>query len=110
MGFMILSIILGGVSGLISFSSKMFNQSVDLRRAQTNLTAQAYKSNVGTTETIAIYEVDDDGNDIGTSAVKYTDETGTVKELKYIANTYTATTTYLGTDLDGVEVKLFVTE
>lgn len=110
MGFMILSIILGGVTGLISFSSKMFKQSVDLRRAQTDLTAQAYKTNTGSSEAIAVYEVDDDGNDIGTSTVKYKDETGVTKELLYTADTYTVTTTFQGTDLDGVEMKLFVTE
>lgn len=110
MGFMILSIILGGVTGLISFSSKMFKQSVDLRRAQTDLTAQAYKTNTGSSESIAVYEVDDDGNDIGTSTVKYKDETGVTKELLYTADTYTVTTTFQGTDLDGVEMKLFVTE
>lgn len=46
MGFLILSIILGGVVSLISFSSKMYFNSVDLRKNQTELTADAYRKGI----------------------------------------------------------------
>lgn len=46
MGFLILSIILGGVVSLISFSSKMYFNSVDLRRDQTELVENAYKKEI----------------------------------------------------------------
>lgn len=50
MGFLILSIILGGVVSLISFSSKMYFNSVDIRRNQSELAEEAYKSgNTGKT-------------------------------------------------------------
>ena len=43
MGFLILSIILGGVVTLITFSSNMYFQSIDARNEQTKLAEEAYK-------------------------------------------------------------------
>lgn len=43
MGFLILSIILGGVVTLISFSSNMYFKSVDKNREQTELMQNAYR-------------------------------------------------------------------
>lgn len=43
MGFLILSIILGGVVTLITFSSNMYFKSIDARNEQTKLAEEAYK-------------------------------------------------------------------
>ena len=47
MGFVILGILLAGLTNIIFFSSNMIKNSVDIKKAQEELSAEAYKTNSG---------------------------------------------------------------
>lgn len=46
MGFTVLMVLLGMLSGIISFSSKMMNNSVDLRNAENAFQREVYKTTI----------------------------------------------------------------
>ncbi len=46
MGFTVLMVLLGMLSGIISFSSKMLNNSVDLRNAENAFQREVYKTTI----------------------------------------------------------------
>jgi len=74
MGFVILSLMLGSLSGIISFSSKMYENSVDIKRCEEKLQAIIYKSNVSADAkkvSDSFNLVDKEGTKIGIDAEYY---------------------------------------
>ena len=82
MGFVILSLMLGMLSHIISFSSNLYKQSLDLKRVEENLEKYIYKKELplpaeGTSVTVKEVHTEADGTEHITDA-KYEDGTGEV--------------------------------
>ena len=90
-GFVVLMLFLGGLSGIIAFSANMLMESIDIGKAERLVESEIYKTNPTTGRTdIGEVKLQRDGETISLShmdAIKIDsqaiDETGTIKVVLY---------------------------
>lgn len=109
MGFLVLVVFLGGISGIISFSSKMVFRSIDLKKDLQTIQGELYKSKDSRRDKNEkdniVFTLKVDLND---DANKYIDNTkfGALlyKESTFSADLYEVNSTFLRDNFDDIDI------